>query len=159
MFFPCPSIEERAAIGAGVAHIEDFATLVFAESQQSQQRLRTNFNRAVAVAMADGPERGLALLQDLPLDEYHLFHAARADLLRLATAVEAARARSGRYPVDLDALASYWQAVHRDEAMPRDPFDGAEYGYRLQADGYRLWSSGPDGASETADDLVHEAAR
>jgi RNA polymerase sigma-70 factor, ECF subfamily len=39
-------------------------------------------NRAVAVAMAAGPERGLALMRDLPLDEYHLYHAARADLLR-----------------------------------------------------------------------------
>jgi RNA polymerase sigma-70 factor (ECF subfamily) len=39
-------------------------------------------NRAVAVAMAEGPERGLALMRDLPLDQYHLYHAARADLLR-----------------------------------------------------------------------------
>jgi len=39
-------------------------------------------NRAVAVAMADGPGAGLALLNDLPLDGYHLYHAARADLLR-----------------------------------------------------------------------------
>jgi RNA polymerase sigma-70 factor, ECF subfamily len=39
-------------------------------------------NRAVAVAMAEGPERGLALMHGLPLDEYHLYHAARADLLR-----------------------------------------------------------------------------
>jgi RNA polymerase sigma-70 factor (ECF subfamily) len=39
-------------------------------------------NRAVAVAMADGPEQGLALMRDLPLDEYHLYHSARADLLR-----------------------------------------------------------------------------
>ncbi len=39
-------------------------------------------NRAVAVAMAEGPERGLALMRGLPLDEYHLYHAARADLLR-----------------------------------------------------------------------------
>lgn len=84
---------------------------------------------------------------------------ARADLSRLAAAVDAARAASGEYPADLDALAAYWQAGHRDEAMPRDPFDGAEYGYRVQAGGYRLWSSGPDGSSETADDLVHEVAR
>lgn len=45
-------------------------------------------NWAVAVAMADGPLRGLALL-DRPelgnaLSEYYLFHAARADLLRRA---------------------------------------------------------------------------
>lgn len=41
-------------------------------------------NRAVAVAMADGPAAGLALLDPLEadLDGYHLFHAARADLLR-----------------------------------------------------------------------------
>jgi RNA polymerase sigma-70 factor (ECF subfamily) len=43
-------------------------------------------NRAVALAMADGPRRGLALLDapDLakPLARYHLYHAARADLLR-----------------------------------------------------------------------------
>jgi len=39
-------------------------------------------NRAVAVAMASGPERGLELMDELPLERYHLFHAARADLLR-----------------------------------------------------------------------------
>jgi RNA polymerase sigma-70 factor, ECF subfamily len=41
-------------------------------------------NRAVAVAMAEGPARGLELVQGLggELDGYHLFHAARADLLR-----------------------------------------------------------------------------
>jgi RNA polymerase sigma-70 factor, ECF subfamily len=42
-------------------------------------------NRAVAVAMAEGPERGLELIAELEggmLDRYHLLHAARADLLR-----------------------------------------------------------------------------
>ena len=41
-------------------------------------------NRAVAVAMADGPDAGLALMEPLDdeLERYHLFHAARADLLR-----------------------------------------------------------------------------
>jgi len=45
-------------------------------------------NRAVAHAMADGPLRGLALLRDpdlaAALADYHLYHAARADLLRRA---------------------------------------------------------------------------
>lgn len=44
-------------------------------------------NRAVAVAMAAGPAAGLAELARLPEDElgaYHLYHAARADLLRRA---------------------------------------------------------------------------
>jgi RNA polymerase sigma-70 factor, ECF subfamily len=41
-------------------------------------------NRAVAVAMASGPEAGLALMDELAdeLDGYHLFHSARADMLR-----------------------------------------------------------------------------
>ncbi|MGH3001049.1 MAG: RNA polymerase sigma factor, partial [Gaiellaceae bacterium] len=42
-------------------------------------------NRAVAVAMADGPEAGLELLDRIDgLDGYYLFHSARADLLRRA---------------------------------------------------------------------------
>lgn len=41
-------------------------------------------NRAVAVAMASTPQAGLALIDELAqeLDNYHLLHAARADLLR-----------------------------------------------------------------------------
>ena len=43
-------------------------------------------NRAVAVAMAEGPERGLELVEALSdateLRRYHLFYSARADLLR-----------------------------------------------------------------------------
>jgi RNA polymerase sigma-70 factor (ECF subfamily) len=47
-----------------------------------------SLNRAVAVAMAEGPRAGLALIDALAatneLDSYHLLHAARADLLRRA---------------------------------------------------------------------------
>lgn len=43
-------------------------------------------NRAVAVAMSEGLEKGLALIDELgssgELDGYYLFHAARADILR-----------------------------------------------------------------------------
>lgn len=53
-------------------------------------------NRAVAVAMRDGPEAGLAALDALDADAlrgYHLFPAARADLLRqLGRTSEAATA-------------------------------------------------------------------
>ncbi len=61
-------------------------------------------NHAAAVAMADGPMAGLALLNapDLAfaLDGFHLYHAARADLLRRA-------ARPS------DAAAAYRQALAR----------------------------------------------
>ena len=57
-------------------------------------------NRAVAVAMADGPERGLAMIEPLAerLDSYQPFHAARADLLRRLH-------RAG------DAAAAYQRAI------------------------------------------------
>jgi RNA polymerase sigma-70 factor (ECF subfamily) len=39
-------------------------------------------NHAVAVAMADGPQAGLAMLEQLDgVQDYHLFHAARGELL------------------------------------------------------------------------------
>jgi RNA polymerase sigma-70 factor (ECF subfamily) len=50
-------------------------------------------NRAVAVAEVEGPAAGLALVEELELDGYYLFHAIRADLLkRLGRAAEAASA-------------------------------------------------------------------
>src|SRR2546426_807028 len=55
-----------------------------------------SLNRAVAVALVDGPRPALALIEALAatgeLDSYHLLHAARADLLRrLGSLVEAAK--------------------------------------------------------------------
>ncbi|MEH1168909.1 sigma-70 family RNA polymerase sigma factor [Micromonospora sp. CPCC 205539] len=59
-------------------------------------------NRAAAVAMRDGPDAGLALLDDLAddsrLNGYHLYPATRADLLR----------RLGRHD---EAAAAYRQAL------------------------------------------------
>jgi RNA polymerase sigma-70 factor, ECF subfamily len=59
-------------------------------------------NRAVAIAMCEGPEQGLCLIDDLlareHLSHYHLAHSARADLCR----------RLGRIP---EARASYEKAL------------------------------------------------
>ena len=53
-----------------------------------------SLNRAVAVAMVDGPEAALEILDaiaaDGKLDDYHLLYAARADLLRRLEAYEQA---------------------------------------------------------------------
>jgi RNA polymerase sigma-70 factor, ECF subfamily len=53
-------------------------------------------NRAVAVAMADGPDRGLVLVDELEvsgeLSDYHLLHATRADFLRRLGRRDEARA-------------------------------------------------------------------
>src|SRR5437870_2619052 len=55
-----------------------------------------SLNRAIAVAMLAGPQTGLAIIDALAatgdLDEYHLLHAARADLLRrIGSKMEAAK--------------------------------------------------------------------
>lgn len=75
-------------------------------------------NRAVAVAMRDGPEAGLRLIDDLLANEsrsrevlvdYHLTHSARADLLR----------RLGR---KAEAAAAYRRALDLTQQDPERRF-------------------------------------
>lgn len=70
-------------------------------------------NRAVAVAMRDGPAAGLALIDEIlgngHLGEYHLAHAARADLCR----------RLGR---TVDARAAYERALTLARQEPEQRF-------------------------------------
>jgi RNA polymerase sigma-70 factor, ECF subfamily len=53
-------------------------------------------NRAVAVAEVEGPAAALALVEPLPLERLHVYHAVRADLLR----------RLGRFAEAADAYAA-----------------------------------------------------
>jgi RNA polymerase sigma-70 factor, ECF subfamily len=70
-------------------------------------------NRAVAIAMRDGPKAGLALIDGIldrgDLREYHLAHAARADLNR----------RLGRRR---DAIAAYTRALELAQQEPERRF-------------------------------------
>jgi RNA polymerase sigma-70 factor (ECF subfamily) len=70
-------------------------------------------NRAVAVAMRDGPAAGLQLIDAIlaggELSDYHLAHAARADLCR----------RLGR---NADARASYELALAKCRQEPERRF-------------------------------------
>ena len=54
--------------------------------QRLQPSPIVSLNRAVAVAMVEGPEPALAITETIggELDGYHLLHAVRADLLRRA---------------------------------------------------------------------------
>ena len=60
----------------------------------------SELNRAAAIAMRDGPEHGLTLIDAIlargELTEYHLAHAARADLLRRLGRKADARLAYGR---------------------------------------------------------------
>jgi RNA polymerase sigma-70 factor (ECF subfamily) len=62
----------------------DQIALLYGELARLQPTAVVELNRAVAVAMALGPEQGLGLMDPLAeeLDRYHWYHSARADLLR-----------------------------------------------------------------------------
>jgi RNA polymerase sigma-70 factor (ECF subfamily) len=80
------SYQLQAAIAA--LHVEEGKTdwpqiaALYAELVRLEPSPIVALNRAVAVAMAEGPERGLELVEQIDLPEYHLLHATRADFLR-----------------------------------------------------------------------------
>jgi RNA polymerase sigma-70 factor, ECF subfamily len=85
-------------------------------------------NRAVAVAMANGLDEGLDLIAQIEgLDDYHLLHAARADLLR----------RLGRRD---EAAGEYQRAL----ALAPNPVERAFLERRLELVSGRASSSGGD---------------
>jgi RNA polymerase sigma-70 factor (ECF subfamily) len=81
-----------AAVHCRAARAEDTDWRRIVQLYEQLERVQpspvVSLNRAVAVAMAEGPRAGLALIDALAatseLDNYHLLHAARADLLRRA---------------------------------------------------------------------------
>jgi RNA polymerase sigma-70 factor (ECF subfamily) len=83
-------------------------------------------NRAVAIAMADGPSAGLALLDALAGDDrlaaYPYFHAARADLLRrLDRRPEAADAYRRALELTTNEVERAFIARRMDEMEPAPP--------------------------------------
>ena len=86
------SYQIQAAIaglhGASRAEDTDWRRIaeLYGELVRYQPTPVVQLNRGVAIAMAEGPERGLAFIDRSAsggeLNGYYLFHAARADLLR-----------------------------------------------------------------------------
>jgi RNA polymerase sigma-70 factor, ECF subfamily len=104
----------QAAIAAVHAEADSFATTDWAQIVGLYDLLAAEnpspvveLNRAVAVAMRDGPGHGLALIDriasDGRLDRFHLMHAARGELLR----------RSGRY---VEAAGAYERALALEQS-------------------------------------------
>jgi RNA polymerase sigma-70 factor (ECF subfamily) len=78
--------------------------LLYGRLAELQPTPVVGLNRAVAVAMSEGPERGLELLDGLDIPGYHLLHAARADLLRrLGRLDEAAAAYRAALACEMNA--------------------------------------------------------
>lgn len=110
----------QAAIAAVHARAETMAATDWAEIVTLYELLETlqpspviELNRAVAVAMRDGPAAGLALVDTIlargDLADYHLAHAARADLCR----------RLGR---TAESRASYQRALALAKQEPERRF-------------------------------------
>ena len=88
-------------------------TLLYDRLLRMQPSPVVELNRAVAIAMCEGPEQGLRLIDGLltreQLADYHLAHSARADLCR----------RLGRIP---EARASYEKALGLAQHGPERRF-------------------------------------
>ncbi len=102
------SYQVQAAIAA--LHVEDGETdwpqiaALYDELARLEPTPIVELNRAVAVAMAHGPEFGLELVERIDLPEYHLLHAARADFLRrLDRRPEAADAYRAALALEMNA--------------------------------------------------------
>jgi RNA polymerase sigma-70 factor, ECF subfamily len=105
---PASAYQLQAAIAALHAQADSAAATdwheiaaLYGELERIHATPVVRLNRAVALAMAEGPERGLGVMDELDLtelDEFHPFHAARADLLR----------RAGRRD---EAAAAYERAI------------------------------------------------
>jgi RNA polymerase sigma-70 factor, ECF subfamily len=115
-----PFVEQALRRGPGPFAVEAAIAALHCEAAQAEdtdwpqivrlydvlERLQpspiVSLNRAVAVAMVEGPRPALALIDELAatgeLDSYHLLHATRADLLR-------------RLGLSADAAASYERAL------------------------------------------------
>jgi RNA polymerase sigma-70 factor, ECF subfamily len=100
---PCGPYALQAAIAAvhaqaSEAGATDWARIVglYDGLMQASPTPVVELNRAVAVAMRDGPAAGLALIDEIlqrgDLADYHLAHSARADMLRRLGKSEEARA-------------------------------------------------------------------
>src|SRR6185437_13952811 len=88
-------------------------TLLYDRLMRIQSSAVVELNRAVAIAMHEGPERGLCLIEDLlareELADYSFAHSARADLCR----------RLGRLT---EARASYQKALSLTRQEPERRF-------------------------------------
>src|ERR671935_647879 len=94
----------QAAIAAEHARAQtaadtDWARIasLYCELAQLDPSPVVELNRAVAVALAESPARGLELVDRIEgLERYHLFHSARADLLRRSGRLNEAATAYGR---------------------------------------------------------------
>jgi hypothetical protein len=113
------------------------ATKLPAFMEEAKRKTETQTNAATSPAPAN------------PLDSVQVAQ----DLERIGRFVMAEQAAGRGIPTNSRDLWFVWKATYPGEPMPKDAFDGSAYGYYRTGDGFVLWSSGPDGESDTEDDI------
>jgi general secretion pathway protein G len=93
-------------------------------------------------------------------------NAARSQIGAFKGAIDFFESNMRRYPTTEEGLlslrqapddSSRWNGPYLDEDIPLDPWD-SEYNYELlDEDNFRIWSNGPDGVSDTDDDISSDA--
>ena len=120
-----------AAVHCGAARAEDTDWAQIVSLYDMLQRLQPSpiveLNRAVAVAMVQGPGTGLEIIDGIAatndLENYHLLHAARADLLRRLAAFPEAE-KSYRRALELATNESERRYLQRRLKEVRDENNG-----------------------------------
>jgi hypothetical protein len=84
--------------------------------------------------------------------EYEL---AQADMKKLADFLEVELISARGLPKDQSELYQRWASAHPNEKEPMDPFLKSKFLYQNYGDDFDLWSKGPDGVEDTADDLIY----
>jgi RNA polymerase sigma-70 factor, ECF subfamily len=87
----------------------DEIALLYERLEQITSSPVVTMNRAIAVAELEGPEAGLAVLDELQLDDYRYYYSTRADLLR-------------RLDRDDEARAAYERALELTQPGPEQRF-------------------------------------
>ncbi|HEV2132101.1 MAG TPA: M48 family metallopeptidase [Longimicrobiaceae bacterium] len=84
--------------------------------------------------------------------------AAQEGFARLAAFLAEERQAGRPLPADAEELYDRWFEAYPEEEPPVDPYDGDYFGYSFDGTGYILWSSGPDQAPGTDDDVIYAPA-
>ena len=89
-------------------------------------------------------------------------NAARLDIRTITQQLDAYYLDVGNYPPTLDGLVTLpdgipnphkWNGPYLQKGLPLDPWNN-QYQYRVDGEPVSVWSVGPDGASDTEDDIV-----
>ena len=138
----------RAAAIVGVMLLPVFAVLWIAGAL-----FATRFTESLAEARSAAEQSAQPVRTAEESEE--LLRQLEVSVQTLGSWLQEEAAQGRGLPADQQELTARWGAAYPEQRVPFDPFDGLDVGYYRTANGYILWSVGPDGEVDTADDLEY----